>query len=153
MLKVLSLYESSSGSSSGGGALGTSRKALDLLGWCWGGLRLAEACLLTCGGVSVSASLGSELYRALVSLSNGWGGLLWRTDLPPTNLADWDLAAGLRLGATASGAANASILADAGAHIDWERFVRPSVAMVALILTNSARLNLLHCFSLPPKRF
>lgn len=51
-------------------------------------------------------------------------------------LADWDRAAGLRRGAgvVSMGAARASILAEAGAHIDCERFVRPSVAMVATIL-------------------
>lgn len=57
-------------------------------------------------------------------------------------LADWDLAAGRLRGAgvVSIGAASASILADAGAHIDCERFVRPSVAMVATLLKFQRRL-------------
>lgn len=53
--------------------------------------------------------------------------------------ADCDRAAGLRRGAgvVSIGAASASILAEAGAHIDCERFVRPSVAIVATILNVS----------------
>lgn len=57
-------------------------------------------------------------------------------------LADWDRAAGRRRGAgvVSIGAASASILAEAGAHIDCERFVRAFDAMVAAVLKRS-RLN------------
>lgn len=56
-------------------------------------------------------------------------------------LADWERVAGLRRGAgvVSMGAARASILAEAGAHIDCERFVRPSVAMFATILSVGRR--------------
>lgn len=58
--------------------------------------------------------------------------------------ADCDRVAGRRRGAgvVSIGAASASILAEAGAHIDCERFVRPSVAMVATVLTEFQTLPL-----------
>lgn len=58
--------------------------------------------------------------------------------------ADCERVAGRRRGAgvVSIGAASASILAEAGAHIDCERFVRPSVAIVATVLTEFQTLPL-----------